>query len=67
MKKTTREISVFVDESGSFEADSTSSRFYMVCMVFHDQSVDIKGNIENLNKALADMACNLPTVSTQAR
>ena len=55
MKKTTREISVFVDESGSFEADRSSSRFYMVCMVFHDQAVDIKGNVENLNKTLTDM------------
>ncbi len=34
MDKKTKEISVFIDESGSFEADPDSSRYYMVCMVF---------------------------------
>ena len=32
----TKEISVFVDESGSFEPDEESSRYYIVCFVFHD-------------------------------
>ena len=33
-----KEISVFVDESGSYDLNASSSRFYIVCMVFHDQS-----------------------------
>lgn len=37
----TREVSVFVDESGSFESDERSSRYYLVCFVFHEQSVEI--------------------------
>ena len=36
-----KEVSVFVDESGSFEPDEESSRYYIVCFVFHDQSNDI--------------------------
>ena len=36
-----KEISVFVDESGSFESNEASSRYYIVCFVFHDQSIDI--------------------------
>ena len=32
-----KEISVFVDESGTFDPDVEASRFYLVCMVFHDQ------------------------------
>lgn len=37
----TKEISVFIDESGSFEPDEESSRFYLICLVFHDQSSSI--------------------------
>ena len=44
----TKEISVFVDESGSFEPDEESSRFYLVCLVFHDQSFSISTLVENL-------------------
>ena len=55
MKNTTKEISVFVDESGSFEPDSSSSRFYMVCMVFHDQSSDISDNVRKIDAALQNM------------
>lgn len=31
-----KELSVFVDESGSFDADCFPSRFYVVSLVFHD-------------------------------
>jgi hypothetical protein len=43
-----REISIFIDESGSYEHDRLSSRYYLVCMVFHDQTVDISAEIEKL-------------------
>ena len=36
-----KEVSVFVDESGSFEPDEESSRYYILCFVFHDQANDI--------------------------
>lgn len=49
----TSEISVFVDESGSFDATDLASRYYLVCMVFHDQSDDIAVQIEKLEAALA--------------
>ena len=55
MKKKSKEISVFVDESGSFEPDAASSRFYMVCMVFHDQSKSISDSIARLDGMLANM------------
>ena len=44
----TKEISVFVDESGSFEPDEESSRFYLICLVFHDQSSSISTLIDAL-------------------
>ena len=49
----TKEISVFVDESGSYDPDETSSLYYMVCLVFHDQDSDISGEISKLEEAIA--------------
>lgn len=36
-----RTLSVFVDESGRFQHPDPDSRFYIIGMVFHDQSDDI--------------------------
>lgn len=49
-----KEISVFVDESGTFDSDSASSQFYVICMVFHDQIKDIGQAIEKLNSELRE-------------
>ena len=43
MKET--DISVFVDESGSFDSDDESSRFYLICLVVHDQREAIEGEV----------------------
>lgn len=48
----TKEISVFVDESGSFDPDESSSRFYLICFVMHDQSADIVPYVANLESEL---------------
>ena len=48
----TKEISVFVDESGSFDPDRSSSRYYLVCMVFHNQECDISRQIGILEQNL---------------
>ena len=56
--KNIKDISVFVDESGSFDPDTASSRYYIVCMVFHDQSASVEGEIAKLNGILHRM--NLP-------
>ena len=50
-----REISVFVDESGSLDPDRESSQYYLVCMVFHDQDVDLSNEVAALNDPLSDM------------
>ena len=50
-----REISVFVDESGSFDSDKESSQYYLVCMVFHDQDVDLSSEVSALDHSLSDM------------
>ena len=49
----TREISVFIDESGSFSSSekNPSSPFCLLCMVFHDQGKDIAEEIERLGNS----------------
>ena len=43
-----REISVFVDEAGDFGEYEKHSPYYIVTMVFHDQSKDIRQDIIKL-------------------
>ena len=47
MKKSV--LSVFVDESGKFQYPDRYSRFYIVGMVFHDQSLDTSELIRKLD------------------
>ena len=49
---TEKDISVFVDESGSFDPDASSSRYYLICLVFHDQAVDISEDVNGLEDSL---------------
>lgn len=48
----TKEISVFVDESGSFAPESVNpvSRYYLICLVAHDQDVDISDEIDEYDR-----------------
>ena len=55
MGEKVKEISVFVDESGTFDPDVEASRFYIVCMVFHDQANSVEDCIQKLNNALAEL------------
>jgi len=51
----TKNISVFIDESGSFDPDRQSSRYYFVCMVFHNQDVNIQRDIQTLENSFESM------------
>lgn len=44
-----KKLSIFVDESGDFGLYTHHSPYYIVTLVFHDQSVDISKNIACLN------------------
>ena len=46
-----RTLSIFVDESGNFKLPDPESRFYIVGMVLHDQSVDISAEIATLERS----------------
>lgn len=48
-----RELSVFVDESGSFDSSFVPSRFYIISCVFHDQRFDLSQLLATLDSRLA--------------
>lgn len=52
LRRSMKELSIFVDESGDFGEYAKHSPYYIVTMVFHEQSKDISGNIKELDNAL---------------
>jgi len=48
-----KELSIFVDESGDFGSYEYHSPFYMMTMVFHDQSVDISPDLNRLQSSIS--------------
>jgi hypothetical protein len=59
-----KELSVFIDESGDFGAYEYHSQFYVVTLVFHDQSVDISKNIINLDSRIRNYGMPDYTIHT---
>ena len=47
------DICVFVDESGTFDSDRESSRYYLVCLVLHDQRESIAEDVAALEDSYA--------------
>ena len=50
-----KELSIFVDESGDFGEYEKHAPYYIVTMVFYDQSVDISENLHKLDGSLKQM------------
>ena len=48
-----KELSIFIDESGDFGEYSFHSPYYIITMVFHNQNIDIKENIKQLEIELS--------------
>ena len=59
-----KELSVFIDESGDFGEYEHHAPFYIVALVFHDQSADISDNITNLNQKIQDYKLPHYTIHT---
>ena len=58
-------LSIFVDESGDFGPYAKHSPYYIICMVFHDQSNDLSEKIERLNASLTALGFPNHTVHTE--
>ena len=52
MAKSIGELSVFVDESGSFDSSLEPSRFYIVALLFHDQAQGVEQLVTELESQL---------------
>lgn len=57
-------LSVFVDESGDFGDYDFHSPYYYVAMVFHDQSIDISKNIQNLEIHIKNLGFHSHAIHT---
>lgn len=58
-------LSIFVDESGDFGPYSKHSPYYIVSMVFHNQSIDINESIEKLNNELNNLGFKDHVIHTE--
>ena len=47
-----KELSIFVDESGDFGEYDFHSPYYIIAMVMHDQTYDMTGELDKLEKEL---------------
>lgn len=48
------ELSVFIDESGDFGPYERHAPYYIITLLFHDQSADISGQIGHLRRHLVE-------------
>lgn len=46
------ELSIFIDESGDFGEVTEKPAYYLVTMVFHEQNIDIAGEIKKLENSV---------------
>ena len=61
MENNARKLSVFVDESGSFLYPDRDSRFYIIGMVFHDQSMDIRRQLNDMLRSIDELGLDPET------
>ena len=54
-------LSIFVDESGSFLYPDHDSRFYVIGMVFHDQSIDISRQLGDMDRSIDEIGLDPET------
>ena len=47
-----QELSIFIDESGDFGEVKERPSYYLVTMVFHDQTIDLSKEIEVLEESI---------------
>ena len=50
-----KELSIFVDESGDFGDYAEHSSYYIISLVLHDQTIDIRDDVDWLETRLAEL------------
>lgn len=59
-----KELSVFIDESGDFGEVKERPSYYIVTMVFHDQSISIDNDIKKINESINASGFNIEYIHT---
>lgn len=59
-----KELSIFIDESGDFGALKNKPAYYLVTMVFHDQTVNIDEALKRLDESIHDSGFSLEYIHT---
>ena len=59
-----KELSIFIDESGDFGEYSYHSPYYIITMVFHNQSSSIESEMEHLEKELSYLSLSNHCIHT---
>lgn len=59
-----KELSIFVDESGDFGKLEETCPYYIVTFVLHDQTKDIKTQVDKLNISLSEIGLTNHTIHT---
>ena len=57
-------LSVFIDESGDFGSFHEKTAYYLVTLVFHNQSIDISGQIEKLEQSMHESGFHVEYIHT---
>jgi len=58
------ELSIFIDESGDFGETTERPAYYLVTMVFHNQSININENISKLEESVRVSGFNVEYIHT---
>lgn len=58
------ELSIFIDESGDFGEITERPAYYLVTMVFHNQSININENISKLEESVRVSGFNVEYIHT---
>lgn len=58
------ELSIFIDESGDFGVITERPAYYLVTMVFHNQSININENISKLEESVRVSGFNVEYIHT---
>lgn len=60
----TKTLSIFIDESGDFGKYNFHSPYYLVTMIFHEQSIDIIPNISSLETHIKNLGHETHAIHT---
>jgi len=58
------ELSIFIDESGDFGEAKATNEYYLVTFVFHNQTNNIKSNVDYLYNSIKNMGFNIDYIHT---